>query len=192
MKKNLSRLAGFLIIAVGILAGCNKDDNAPKNQFTYEGTNYNLKTGFIENYGASTDVAYNTDLTFVSSEFTVHDASGEVDSISGTGHFVYFEIYSSSQTEIVPGTYTFDESESGNALTFDWGAFGMNTVAYGGTYKSLSAGTVIVKKSGTTYTITFDCTDSNTKKITGYFKGTLDYYDYNMGKKSASVKRFMN
>ena len=40
------------------------------------------------------------------------------------------------------------------------------------------SGTVSVGKNGTTYEIDANCTDINGKTVKAYYKGTLDYYDW--------------
>jgi hypothetical protein len=49
-------------------------------------------------------------------------------------------------------------------------------------------GTISVSKSGNEYTITIDCTSENGKRITGFYKGTLRYFDWTVDDKSASLK----
>ena len=104
---------------------CEKDDeDTKKNQFTYDGVDYALAKGIIENYGLWNyePNIYNFDLSFFSSGLILDEDAD----VTGTGDGLYFEMFSSSETELLPGTYTFDAQESGDANTFDIGMVVVN------------------------------------------------------------------
>ena len=101
--------------------GCSKDNAVLQNHLTYNGSNYPLDKGIIENYGSVKSV-YNLDLTLYSSGISFNT----VDSVlGGTGNVLYLEMYSASSS-LATGTYTFDANLTGNAGTFDIGMFGIN------------------------------------------------------------------
>jgi hypothetical protein len=186
MKTKLMYL-GILAFSIMLLcSGCKKDnkDNGPENYFKYNGKTYSLADGFLEYYGLWSGTGYNFDVNLYSSGITY---DGE--DFQGTGNAVYLEMYSSSSASLASGTYTYDESSSEDPLTFDEGMFGMkiNMSDGSGTVTAVGSGTVKVSKSGEAYEFTFSCKNSNNQTISGYFKGTLDYYDYSE-KKSNHVK----
>ena len=189
--KNLFKpfIAVFLLSI--IIAGCKKDeDKTVKNSFNYNGTEFALSQGFLENYGKYGDEGYNIDLSLLSSEFTIHESNGEVESVSGTGDGLYFEIYTSLPNKLDVRDYMYDGTESYAAGTFAFGMIGMglNMENETGLIYDISGGKVSVTSNGSEYEITFNCTTSNSKTITGHYKGALKYYNY--GKKKKSELRF--
>ena len=156
------------------LCGCSKDKVIP-NHLTYNGSDYALNTGIIENYGTVRNV-FNLDLTLFSSGISYNT----VDSVpKGTGNIVYLEMYTSSKS-LPTGTYTFDDNSTGNAGTFDVGMLGIsfNVDSFSGTLVYISSGTVTVAKSGSIYEITINGKTSDNKTIDCHFKGSLTFYDY--------------
>ncbi len=180
MKKLFTTSLGVLAICLFFI-GCKKDDNksSASNSFKFDNTEYKLSNGFLENYGKSGTEGYNLDLTLISSEFTIHESNGEVDSLTGTGDVIYFELYGSEPGKLSIKDYTYNESSYADG-TFDYGFVGMNfnPNTMTGTIHEITAGKVSVKNNGSEYEISFDCTLDTGKNITGYYKGSLKYYNY--------------
>jgi hypothetical protein len=195
MKKLNLRLLTIMLAVFSIaLLSCDDDESSSKdNSFSYNGVTYKIVGGFLENYGPTivkSVASYNIDLTFMTSGITYNTASGDV---TGTGSYLYMEMFTNSGTQIVPGTYTFDLYETLNAGTFDYAELGINVnfdvETETGTYVDFVAGTVEVKLTDTTYEITVNLTSTENKVLTGYFKGTLTYVDLTeMPAKSMSEK----
>jgi hypothetical protein len=190
MKKTLQV---FLVLFAfsALLAGCKKDaDTGRKNLIEYDGKEYALSLGFMENYGKYYESeGYNIDLTLMSSGFKIHEANGEIDSVSGTGNAIYFEMFTTDSTELDSRIFTYDPEGTREAGTFDNGQVGINFNAQTqeGDIYNIAQGTVTVSLSGTEYEITIACKDVSGKDITGYFKGKLKYYNYgNMDLKKTS------
>jgi hypothetical protein len=186
MKNIFKPLIAVLVIVL-FVTGCKKDkeEESVKNYFNYNGTEYILSQGFLENYGKYADEGYNIDLTLLSSDFTIQESNGEIDSLTGAGDVLLFEIFTSLPDKLDVRDYIYDETESGAAGTFDWGVIGMdmNIMTETGTAYEITAGKVSVTSNGSTYEITINCT-ANGKTLTGYYKGSLKYYNYDKKKKS--------
>lgn len=188
--KSLFKLTALLMIVL-VIASCKKDkddDKASVNSFKYDGKEYKLTQGYLENYGQWWGEAYNLDLTLLSEGFTVSQAQGGWITVTGEGHGIYFEMYSDKSNELVAGEYVFDE-DSYEAGTFEFGDFVIdyNIMNETGQIVEITGGKLTVKKSGSEYEITFDCTTETGKNITGSYKGSLDYYNYDL-KKSDKTK----
>lgn len=189
MKKVFTPIIVLLFFSL-FIGGCKKDnkDEASKSYFTFNNTEYNLAKGFLENYGKSGDEGYNLDLTLLSDAFVIHESSGEIDSITGTGSGINFEIFTSQSTKLDVKEYVYDATESGADGTFD---FGMMVINYNaatemGELLEITGGKVTVVSNGSDYEININCTTSNGKTITGHFKGPLKYYNYDKKNKSES------
>ena len=187
MKKVFTPIIVLLVFSL-FLGGCKKDkkDETSKSYFNYNNVEYNLAKGFLENYGKSGDEGYNLDLTLLSSEFVVHESGGEIDSISGIGSGINFEIFTSQSTKLDVKEYVYDETESGADGTFDYAmlVLNYNPVTETGEILEITGGKVTVVNNGSEYEININCTASNGKTITGYYKGPLKYYNYDKKKKS--------
>jgi hypothetical protein len=192
--KNLKVMI-FALLAVSMLfAACKKDDDDEsdqKNQMTIAGTEYDFSQGVIENYGTWSSVeAYNFDVTLLTSGFTIHEINGEIDSISGIGSGIVFELFSSDSTDLAVGEYVYDADASFTAGTFNFAGavVNYNPATEEGIEFDITEGTVTVSQNGETYELTIDCKTDGDEVVTGYYKGSLKKYDYTDGKKSAKIK----
>jgi len=191
--KNLKTVLFSLLAASILFTACKKDENddPPKNQMTIDGTAYEFSQGIIENFGTWLSIdAYNFDITIISDSFTIYEMNGEIDSISGIGHAISFELYSSDSTDLATGEYVLDVNETGNAGTFSWGAaaINFNTETDEGTEYEFTQGTVTVSQNGSTYILSFECKTEDDITVTGYYNGVLKMYDYTDDKKSVKIK----
>jgi len=180
MKKLL--LLG-LCIAFIFASSCKKDDKKETTgtgtgSVTYNGVEYPLTKGVLELYGnLSKSVVYNAELFLFSSGI------GYDYGLTGQGNYIHLNIYSSSETDLLAGTYTY--SYSGEANTFDSGEFAIGVNNDDDTYDDkiyLGSGTLTIAKSGSTYEITLSGNEKS--GISATYTGTLhleDYYSY--GKK---------
>jgi len=188
MKNVTYFLVGALLVSI-LFAGCKKEDDTPKNQMIYNETEYDLAQGFLENYGKWDGTEdYNIDLILVSSGFTIHEVNGEIDSVSGKGHLIYFELFTADPDKLTVGDYIYDDNETGKAGTFDDAGCALDFDAQTeiGTELEINGGKLTVVQNGDTYEVKFDVTATNGKHITGFFKGGLKYYDYRDNKKSST------
>ncbi|GLU53138.1 hypothetical protein [Dyadobacter frigoris] len=172
----------LLVIITFIFSGCKKDDEiVPKNIVTYDGTDFELASGLILDFGQLSSSQGNAQVLFLySSGIKIHESGGKIDSTSGTGHTVYFEIFSPTSTILGDGEYTFDPYFTYKAKTFSnsYTVFNANYATSQGEFHEIMSGKVVVKKEGNDYTITFDCKeDLAGKQLTGFYKGSLKVYD---------------
>jgi len=195
MKTSIKLLIG-LLLAGSLLASCESDDeNNESNNFLKVGdTEYDLSAGLLENYGMdedSTYLGYNTDLTLISEGFSIEvDEDGNWE-MSGSGDAVYFEMFSSNGTTLDDHDYTF--ATTGAIGTFSYGLYALGLdVENDGDYEDfqfITSGTVSVSTSGSEYTIEIDCYNEEGVKVTGYYKGTLQLFDWTtVEPKSATLK----
>jgi hypothetical protein len=186
MKTIVSNLF-FIILLCLAIEGCkddSSDDGSTKNAMKVDGTDYDLSKGFVINYGDYNSV-FAIDLFLISPGLTVHEFEGLPDSASGTGQLLTFEIFSSSGDKIAVGDYVYSDSE--NVGTFYYSGYMLNWNATQNPFADLteiSSGTLNVINSGAQYEISFSGKDSNNKDISGYYKGSLKYYDDSGKKKS--------
>lgn len=194
MKNATNIILATFILGILFMVGCKKDSNSSNNKMNYDGTDYNLSQGFLENFGQWTDeMDYNMGIVLLSSGFTVHEVDGEIDSLSGIGHGIVFDLFTTSINKVEVGVYTYDAGESGQAGTFNYsnGVINYNSATEDGTEFDITAGKLTIVQNGDTYELNFDCTADNGKHVTGYFKGSLKYYDMTDFKSSKTgfVKR---
>ncbi|MBC8487341.1 MAG: PKD domain-containing protein [Bacteroidetes bacterium] len=170
-----------------------KSDNATAsitvtkaNEIRYDGNKYPLTKGYLENYGDwdGSEVYYNFDVTLVDDGITITQ-----DDAMGTGNLIYLELWSSSSTGLVPGTYTFADNYA--AQTFSWGetGFNYNIATDIGTLYECTGGTVTISQSGTDYIFDVILTLATGKTVNAYYKGSLIYYDQTSKKSSKKVMR---
>jgi hypothetical protein len=201
MSKIFKLFLGAIIVVVIIASvSCNPDKEEGEepgditNHMTYNGKDYELTKGTIENYGELASGTFNNDIMIMSG-YTVHDASGEIDSLSGTGYLLYFEMFSSQGEKLDIGDYVYEADSMGMVKTFDYAQVAVNydlSLPDGGTgsvLKDITAGTAKVGISGNEYEINFSGKDEDGVAVSFYYKGSLKYYDYS-SKSSIKKKKF--
>lgn len=201
MSKTIKLFFGIIaLISIIVSTGCGKDpkeDSPPlvvvDNYVMYDGTKYELAKGYIENYGQDQGAgSYNTDLTLLSSGFTMYESNGEVDSLGGIGHALYFEMFSTQGSKLDIGDYIYDANQTLDIKTFDLAdvIINFNIDTEEGLLKEIKSGKLSVKSSSTGYEISFTGTDEDNKAVSCSFTGSLKYYDYSL--KSSSKKKYFH
>lgn len=188
MKSIISTVAVIFLLFIGI-TGCKKDKNDTKKNFLkVDGTEYDISKVLLTNYGGASSV-YNMELDFFSSGITIHEVNGIPDSISGIGHAIYFDMFSSSADKLALGDYTYNNTSQA-AGSFDYAGYVLNwNISQQPPFIEITSGNVKAIKSGAEYELSFSGTDQNNKTISGYYKGSLTYYDASQVKKSQMLKR---
>lgn len=183
MKKNNLLFKGIVALvftALVFASACKKDEILDVIRF--DGVKYGIAGGILENFGMANEVpaSYNFDLTLYSDGIDYFEENND---FTGTGTLLYFEMFSSDENDLAPGTYIFD-ADSYAANTFDWGVIivDINFEDPLKTIKNKSAkiagesivdGTIKVSKSKSTYTITITATTDLEKQIKATYEGPL-------------------
>jgi len=170
MKRHYIAIIGVLIFGI-LFNSCKKEDKEPSNSFRYDGTNYSLDKGYLENWGVNTNGSYDFDVYLGSSNIQ-YSASNE--EFLGIGDVLYLDLNTSSANGLVNGTYNY--SSDRNAFTFVDGVVGIDvdlSDVENEEFVEVVGGTIEVLVDGNTYTLEFDLTTESNTKITGRYKGTL-------------------
>lgn len=189
------KILTIILLSLIIFTGCKKDkkESTVNNYIRYDGTTYAIDKGYLENWGKwSLEGDNNLDLTLVSNGISVVEVGGEIDEYIGEGNAIIFYMYSTSTTRLDDGNYVYDEDATEEAGTFEWANVVINyniEDEEGDVDQYIVDGTVTVTKTGDVYEISFNLTDEDGKTVTGYFKGTLKYYDYDKKKSTKTDKR---
>ena len=189
MIKTINLLLALFVIGL-TLNSCDKDDDETGGSFTIDGTEYSLSQGLIDGwlayYTADTSI-YDMDLILFSSGFNVSS-----DDITGKGNYIYFRVFTMDSTELPAGTYTYNSSGytpdtySASGIVINWD---IDNQTYDKTYAILD-GTLIITKSGDTYNLNFNGSDSNGESASLTYKGALDFSFDSSTKKSANNKKW--
>ncbi len=186
-RKNIFNVV-LAVVAAGLLfsTGCGKKESNPDNHFVYQDTTYALSQGFISSYQIF-DSLYEHTVLLLSDGFTVVWETGNpsaIDSISGRGNGIIFNMIGLSKDGLEDGTYTGAVSSSKSFdlpadKTWDFGTAVMNYSDTGdndnvGTEVDFKKGNITVKNLGNNrYEFSFDVTSEENHQLTGYFKATL-------------------
>lgn len=189
------KILTIILLSLIIFAGCKKDkkESSFNNYINYDGTTYAIDKGYLENWGKwSPEGDNNLDLTLVSNGISAVEVSGLLDEFIGAGNGIIFYMYTTSTTRLDDGNYVYDEDATEEAGTFEWANVVINyniEDEEGDVDQYIVDGTVTVTKTGDVYEISFNLTDEDGKTVTGYFKGTLKYYDQDKKKSTKTDKR---
>ncbi|NPA36033.1 MAG: hypothetical protein GXO47_04195 [Chlorobi bacterium] len=196
-ETTLGLLFAFIVLSIGFISCNNDNTNEPEedsitNKVNFSNVYFELSWGTLEYYGKldSANEGYNYDITLFSPDFE-YDAINDI--ISGVGSAIYFEIYSDSETELSPGTYTFDPEGICTPYTFDEGdlTYRYNTdTELNEADLDIASGTIKIEKTDdSVYEITINCKSTEGIVITGYYKGTLIYKDISLEYSSSAINR---
>jgi hypothetical protein len=121
MKEKLFK-AILILLTFGLISqGCSEDDGGQytnSNEFSYDGSSYSLSKGAIIKYVSNKKSGpFQLDLCLASSNVNF-------DSLTGTGNFIYFEMFSTLSTALTSGEYF--PAETGEPFTFDSAAIFIN------------------------------------------------------------------
>jgi hypothetical protein len=139
---------------------------------------YDLEWGSILNYGEFEEGSgiINLDLELWSIGIIEPESGCEP---SGEGQGIYFEMFTSNDTSLDDGTYTYNmDPELG---TWDFGDYILDfsdTNEDDETWIFLDSGSVTIDKTGSNYNISWDLVDGDGISITGNFSGGLNYCNY--------------
>jgi len=158
------RFLSYLFVAVLCLGfvSCSDDDD-DDNVLTYNSESFKIKGALFYYYGEEYgNDSYNFDLCLYGDGFDMNNED--------KGNYLYAEMYSSSDTELTPGIYTYNTNEKEN--TFSWLYIHDNN----GNDMGFTKGTITVKKSGNTYEFIIAGTDANGIALTAYYRGGVKTY----------------
>lgn len=175
---DLRRIIYVLVFILPLVFGCGKEDIEPKNQIFNAGVSYELSKAAVIDYGKVGD-AYSLNLYLMSSDMDILGKNGVPDSISGKGHLVLFEMYSDNSKELALGKYEFDGTQSKKVKSFAPASaiFNANYQTKTGDEYAIVSGSVVVSKNNEEYIIEFECMDIRGKRLNGYFKGGIAYFN---------------
>lgn len=174
-------LAGVLLVST-LFMGCDTDDGGITNKKNYlkiGDSEYELFAGVLVNEGRDEHnngyYGFLTGLFLYSAGISIGD-----DWFSGKGHLIELYMFSTSGNTLDNGDYIYSDSEPYQIGTFPEAVYYINidfeSEDYG-TSEYITSGKVSVSKKGNEYSITINCSDSNGEKITGFYKGTLKYFE---------------
>lgn len=175
MKTIKTILFGLFVLVLTF--GCDKDEDPVKdeektNSFIYQSLTHNLNSGHLDTWSSEDTDEYSVfSIYLVSSDIQV-GVSGQ----SGTGDAMYFEMLSSSLTELSEGEYIFDETKSEFPMyCFESTMYiGYDFDSGIGTHIDVISGKINISKIEEVYEITFDLKLENENNVSGYFKGNLN------------------
>ncbi len=182
MLKNSILIFGLL----GFLISCGDKEEAQKEiVLTVDSTDYVIDKAAFENYGEDLfpgsgwdHDGINIDLSIGGENIIFTDVtSGELE-ISGSGPLIYFELFSSSSTELAPGDYVYNDESPFPTGSYDFMDVEIDYSDESGNSIEAKSGTLNVNKVGEEFELTFNGILTNDSPIYFYYKGTVSKFDY--------------
>ncbi|WP_053990426.1 hypothetical protein [Mangrovimonas sp. TPBH4] len=188
-----TRVSFLLAMALGLSVfncGSNSDDNDNNNEpetatnvLVYDGEEYQLKSGFIYNYGEM-DVegvyTFNIYLLDTNYEMIGEELFPENNVFSGLS----FELFTENPAGLEPGTYYYTSIES-VPNTFDYGDMVINlNYAMAEDFLDedyileITSGSFTILENGTAYKLEFEGTTDEGLEFSGNYEGELEEFEY--------------
>jgi hypothetical protein len=184
MRKLFKVFIGIFVFS-SLLISCSDDDDQDKNNELKVGdVTYNLEDGLLLNAGED-DGSYDFEWDGYYHMLALVSFDMDTENVPAGEQIIFFNMFSSNPASLDIGDYTFDLTSpfvvktftaSGYSVNFDPEVEDPDDLMEG--LVLITSGTVSVGKNGSTYEINANCTDINGKTVKAYYKGTLDYYDY--------------
>jgi len=181
MKNCLPRqLTLVILFGVLIFFGCSKKEDAEKSNFSVDGEKYYISTCNFINKGVvvgHNPVTYKYELTFKTDGITKTDTS-----YVGSGSFITVTFYSSDESGLITGDYTYDGFKSYDEYTITDGIIKVNynSVTLPDNYYSgkVQTGIINVVRRGNTFDFeielyTFETIFFPSYKVVGFYKGII-------------------
>jgi hypothetical protein len=198
--KNLLKI--LWIAPLLLIFNCGDDDDDSNNVTPPQADNvlivgdvsYDLEWGSLLNFGEFEPGIINIDLELWSTGLIVPESG--CDPEEGEGQGLYFEMFTSNETSLDDGTYTYNMDPA--LTTWDYGDYNLNLDSNANNnedlWVELESGTVSIEKTGSNYNISWDLVDVNNVSITGIYSGSLNYCDEDGGnlQPNGSSKRSNN
>ena len=166
----------YLFLVLGLFA-CSSDSADDDENNNDEQNTSEFDYGILAYYGNDgiSSGNYNFDIILLSDEIDLHCGDEEA---TGSGKALYFEIFTSNSSGLDEGTYNYSDN-FGVLGTWDIGEYctDCNPTEENANFYSLTSGTVTIAKSGSTYSISWDCTSSTGFGVSGSYTGSLEYCD---------------
>lgn len=153
MKQKLFSL--LLLASLVVSVACSDDEGSPKSSFTVGDTKYTLTDGEYYTESAGDLTIYNVNLYALTSK---------------QYRYVDFSISVPNEDGIPVGTFNVDDEE---IYISGIGVVDITTEDYIEELDGAESGEVIISKSGSTYTITFDVVIDG-EHVTGKYKGKIE------------------
>ncbi len=198
--KNSIKFLIVLFVMSSVFAGCDKDKDkdddtdsvvvAPTNYFMHGTTSYDISQCLMFGYGEYQPGIFSIDINFITPGITLHQSNGQIDSTSGNGNIVYFELMTSDATLLDVGTYTYSDGTTSEIKTFEYGGAIIDYKSDGTgdeTEYEVASGTLTVISNSSTIEITYDCIDLTGNVLKGHYKGAYTFIDDS--KKKGKKKR---
>lgn len=170
MKNNLLKLFVGVFALAFMFAACKKDDDAElKNRITYDGQSYDLVKGYICDLTTIIKATGYQHAIFLASKNIVMPTYAPP---MGTGNWAGFWISSSSDSEIVPGTYTFAGIGS-EEFTFHGEIMLESSYSMSKSLPNtdITGGTIEISRNGDIYEFNFQGTIGGGQPVKAYYKG---------------------
>jgi hypothetical protein len=209
---NVIKLTLAMVLMNFMLASCSKkdenikdEDSGAGNYFKLDNAEYKLSAGLLDNYGTDDSLewhyGYAQYLLLYSNGFTLSvdtDHSDIVDwDIIGKGNALVIDLYSSTGSMLDNGEYSYSNAIPSPIGTFDFASCltdfdaAIDDESQENKIFEIVSGKLSVSRTDNTYTITINGTTADGKTITGYYKGSLRYFDFSgYDKKSTSLPGF--
>lgn len=180
MKNIVYKILLFAVICLLIvIEGCKKTEVETSNVSFMDRTVY-LKDCNIISLGITnhTPATYKYEVTFCTSGVLFNEADS---TYSGKGSYITLDLFSSSESDLIPGTYTFDAFSSKDDFTINKGTFDFyqKEIDISMDFK-FKYGVLEVSRWGNSFTFKLDFyTDENITggdswPVTGYYTGVVN------------------
>ncbi|WMI69211.1 hypothetical protein [Mangrovimonas sp. YM274] len=178
----LAMVLGLSLFNCGPDSDDNDNNNEPEttaNALVYDGEEYQLKNGYILNYGEmDVEGVYTFEIYLLDTNYEI--MWGELIPENNVFSGLSFELFTENPAGLEPGTYNYTSIES-VPNTFDYGDMIINLnyeMDEEESFLEITSGTVTILENGTTYKLEFEGTTDEGLEFSGNYEGELEEFVY--------------
>lgn len=161
------------------------------NQFSVNGSTYDLSQGLIEYYGETSVGSFNHDIVLLSEGINVITQDGEIVGATGIGELVYFELFTADATNIADGQYVYSDTYAPGTFDYSHIMIGFNiTTEDIDSYYEIAGGHINIASAGPITSVTMNLQTVDGYTVLGSFSGEMPRYDASFDKKGSKTKAF--
>ena len=163
--KNQCLLVFSLVFLSTIIQSCEKNDDTPKDAFTYQSINYEISHGFYDTEISSFSNQNETSIVLASSEVSYNE---NTEKFEGAGSSIFL-ILEHTSDELEEGVYYYS---TGGDKDLDDGIVTISGVVGQGSF--IKDGKVTIEKKNRKTVVTIEVLMSGDNAVIGHYEGVLE------------------
>lgn len=170
----------LIALVVVVISSCERDEEESEeiveNNLHFKGNKYRFTHGMITQYGPAA-AGNSFEICLLSEGLQVNHSQSQLDSISGTGYFLFLDILSESAGLPADGIYKMNTDKPLAASGYMTGELVTHYCPDNHQVVPIAAGQITIQRMNNQFQLLIECTDHQGHSFSGYYQGELMLFD---------------